>query len=222
MRKLLTLSAATVALIAASAAFADTLATATSDLNVRAGPGSQNPVIGVIGRGQSVNINGCVQGGGWCTVAFSGGEGWVSSRYLSGDFDAGQIVVTEQPTAAVRVARPAATPGQAAGIVTGGAAGAVTGAVVGGPVGAAVGGVAGVIAGGTTGTVLDPPARVRTYVSSNRMRPIYLQDNVVVGSSLPDTVELREIPDYDYRYVYVNNRPMLVEPGSRRIVYVIQ
>ena len=67
-------------------------------------------MIGVIGRGQSVNINGCVQGGGWCTVAFSGGEGWVSSRYLSGDFDAGQIVVTEQPTAAVRVARPAATP----------------------------------------------------------------------------------------------------------------
>ena len=54
------------------------------------------------------------------------------------------------------------------------------------------------------------------------MRPVYLQDNVVVGSSLPDTVELREIPDYDYRYVYVNDRPMLVEPGSRRVVYVIQ
>ena len=222
MRKLLILSAATAALIGAGSAYADTMATTTRDLNVRAGPGSQNPVIGVIGSGQSVNINGCVQGGRWCTVAFDGGEGWVSAKYLSGDFDAGQVIVTEQPTASVRVKRPAATPGQAAGALTGGAAGAVTGAVIGGPAGAAIGGVAGVIAGGTTGAVLDPPTRVRTYVSAHRVRPVYLDSDISVGSSLPDTVELREIPDYQYRYVYVNDRPMLVEPGSRRVVYVVQ
>jgi SH3-like domain-containing protein len=221
MRKLLILSAATAALMSAGAAYADTMAMANRDLNVRAGPGTQNPVVGVIGSGQSVNILGCEQSGRWCTVAFDGGEGWVSAKYLSGDFDAGQVVVTEQPTAAIRTTRPA-TPGQATGVVTGGAAGAVTGAIVGGPVGAAVGGVAGVIAGGTAGTVLDPPARVRTYVSAHRMRPVYLQDDIAVGSSLPDTVELNEIPDYQYRYVYVNDRPMLVEPGSRRIVYVEQ
>ena len=85
MRRLLILSAATAALISAGAAYADTMATATRDLNVRAGPGTQNPVIGVIGSGQSVNINGCVQNGRWCTVAFDGGEGWVSAKYLSGD-----------------------------------------------------------------------------------------------------------------------------------------
>jgi hypothetical protein len=79
-----------------------------------------------------------------------------------------------------------------------------------------------VIAGGTTGTVLDPPRRVRTYVSAHRVRPVYLDNDITVGSSLPDTVELREIPDYQYRYVYVNDRPMLVEPGSRRVVYVQQ
>ena len=81
------------------------MATATRDLNVRAGPSSQNPVIGVIGSGQSVNINGCVQSGRWCTVAFDGGEGWVSAKYLAG-IDAGQVVVTEQPTGAVRDHRP--------------------------------------------------------------------------------------------------------------------
>ena len=43
---------------------------------------------------------------------------------------------------------------------------------------------------------------------------------MVVGASLPETVELREIPDYEYRYVNVNNQPVLVEPGTRRIVYV--
>ena len=31
---------------------------------------------------------------------------------------------------------------------------------------------------------------------------------------------LREIPDYEYRYSYVNGQPVLVEPSSRRIVYV--
>ena len=92
--------------------------------------------------------------------------------------------------------------------------------MIGGPIGAAVGGAAGVIAGGTTGAVLDPPRRVRTYVSSHRVQPVYLDNQITVGSSLPDTVELREIPDYRYRYVYVNDQPMLVDPGSRRIVYV--
>jgi len=220
MRKLVILSAAAMSIAAAGSASAE-MATVTTDLNVRSGPSSREAVIGVIGAGQSVDINGCVQSGRWCTVAFDGGEGWVSSRYLSGDFASNEVIVTEQPTGSVRVRRPA-TPGQAAGVVTGGAAGAVTGAIVGGPAGAAIGGVAGVIAGGTTGTVLDPPARVRTYVSSNRMRPVYLDGEVAVGSTLPDTVELREVPDYEYRYVYVNERPVLVEPRSRRIVYVVR
>ena len=43
-----------------------------------------------------------------------------------------------------------------------------------------------------------------------------------VGASLPETVVLREIPDYEYRYVYLNNQPVLVEPSSRRIVYVMR
>jgi Protein of unknown function (DUF1236)/Bacterial SH3 domain len=219
MRKLLILSAATAALMSAGAAYADTMAMASRDLNVRAGPGTMNPVVGVIGSGQSVNIQGCEQSGRWCTVVFDGGEGWVSAKYLSGGFDAGQVVVTEQPTGAIRTVRPA-SPAAGTGALVGGAGGAVAGAVIGGPVGAAVGGVAGVIAGGTTGSVLDPPRRVRTYVSSHRMEPVYLNDRITVGSSLPDTVELREIPDYQYRYVYVNDRPMLVEPRSRRVVYV--
>ena len=85
---------------------------------------------------------------------------------------------------------------------------------------AVVGGGAGVVAGGAAGTVIDPPERVRTYVSTNEIEPVYLDGEVVVGAGLPETVELREIPDYEYRYVYVNSQPVLVEPTSRRIVYV--
>ena len=44
----------------------------------------------------------------------------------------------------------------------------------------------------------------------------------VAGAGLPETVVLREIPDYEYRYVYVNGQPVLVEPSSRRIVYVMR
>jgi hypothetical protein len=33
-------------------------------------------------------------------------------------------------------------------------------------------------------------------------------------------VQLRPVPDYNYRYVYVNRQPVLVDPASRRIVYV--
>jgi len=59
-------------------------------------------------------------------------------------------------------------------------------------------------------------------VRSNRIEPVYLDDQYVVGSRLPRSVELRQIPDYQYRYVYVNDQQMLVDPGSRRIVYVVR
>ena len=67
-----------------------------------------------------------------------------------------------------------------------------------------------------------PPAEVGTYVTTHRVDPVYLEGEVVTGATLPDTVELREIPDYRYRYVYVNNQPALVDPGTRRIVYVMR
>lgn len=220
MRKLLVLSTAAVAITIAAPAMAE-MATTTTDLNLRAGPSSREPVIGRIAGGATVNIDGCVNNGRWCKVVMANGEGWVSSRFLSGDFAAGGVIVSEQPTASIRPARPA-SPGTTAGIVTGTAAGAITGAVIGGPAGAAIGGAAGMIAGGTTGAVLDPPTHVRTYVRSNRMDPVRLEGEYVVGSTLPRQVELREIPDYEYRYVYLNDRPVLVDPGSRRIVYVVR
>ena len=70
--------------------------------------------------------------------------------------------------------------------------------------------------------MIDPPENVRTYVTSNQIEPVYLDGEVVVGAGLPETVELREIPDYEYRYVYVNGQPVLVEPDTRRIVYVVR
>ena len=54
------------------------------------------------------------------------------------------------------------------------------------------------------------------------MDPVYLEGEVVVGATLPETVELREIPDYEYRYVYVNGVPVLVEAETRQIVRIVR
>jgi len=206
------------------AAFSQSAVVATTDLNVRAGPSPQHQVVGVLGAGQSVQLDGCMQGSKWCVVAFDGGQGWVYSDYLAGDFGGQQVVLTERPAdSGVRVVEaPADVDGGATGAVTGGVTGAVAGALIGGPVGAVVGGGAGFVAGGAAGQAIDPPERVRTYVSSNQIDPVYLDGEVVVGAGVPDTVALREIPDYEYRYVYVNGQPVLVEPSSRRIVYVMR
>ncbi|MBX3572099.1 MAG: DUF1236 domain-containing protein [Mesorhizobium sp.] len=195
--------------------------TATTDLNVRGGPGPQYPVIGMIPAGGPADLSGCLDNSKWCQVSTSGGPGWVYSDYLTIDRGGTAAIVTES-----RAEVPVVTyeqPQGGGGAVAGGATGAVAGAIVAGPIGAVVGGVAGAAIGGTAeGLASPPPDKVVTYVRSNQVEPVYLDGEVVVGASLPETVTLAEVPDYEYRYVYVNGQPVLVEPQSRRIVYVVR
>jgi uncharacterized protein YraI len=55
-------------------------AVATTDLNVRAGQGTNHPVIGVLPAGAAVDVRGCADG--WCYVSEYGG--YASARYLDG------------------------------------------------------------------------------------------------------------------------------------------
>jgi hypothetical protein len=215
MKKLLILSAAALA-ISGGTALADMMATAGTNLNVRAGPGSNYPVVGTLGAGQSIGIDGCLNRGTWCRL--STGEGWVSSKFLGTAIQGAPVIAYEGGAGTTVIHRGADT--TATGAITGGAAGAITGGVLGGPAGAAIGGVAGFVGGGAVGTAINPPAQVRTYVTAHRVRPIEMQSNVVVGTTLPGDVELGTIPDYEYRYAYVGDQPVLVEPGTRRIVYM--
>jgi hypothetical protein len=111
------------------------------------------------------------------------------------------------------------TPGTTAGATTG----AVGGALVGGPVGAVVGGAAGAVVGG----IAEASApRFRTYVVEQRV-PSYTYDgDVAVGVVLPEQgVTLYDVPpEYNvttYKYAMVNDRVVLVDPSTRRIVQVI-
>jgi hypothetical protein len=110
------------------------------------------------------------------------------------------------------------------GAVTGGAAGAATGAVVGGPVGAAVGGVAGAVAGGIADK--DRP-RFKEWVVKEHKPSYSYKEDVRVGATLPSSgITYYEVPrEYGvtkYRYTVVNDRAVLVDPGSHKIVEVIE
>lgn len=187
------------ALIAMSgSALADTAVSAITDLNVRAGPGPQYPVIGVLAAGQSATLDGCIANSKWCTIAEANGQGWVYSDYVTADFGGSRVVLTQRPASAdIAVVTPPADSAEYSDTYTGA-----------------------IVAGEAIEPIRRPPAEIRTYVRTHRLDPVYLEGEVVTGATLPDTVELREIPDYDYRYVYVNGQPALVDPGTRRIMYV--
>lgn len=80
----------------------------------------------------------------------------------------------------------------------------------------------GAASGATAGAIIDPPETVRTYVSANPLDPVYLEGEVIIGAGIPANVVLKAIPDYEYNYVYINGQPVLVDPGTRQIVYVIR
>jgi hypothetical protein len=105
--------------------------------------------------------------------------------------------------------------------VTGAAGGAVTGAVVGGPVGAAVGGVAGAV----IGTALAPPERVVTYVQQQPMpaEDVVVQDKIVVGHELPESVVVTPVPDDpSFAYAVVNHQRVIVQPKTRKVVQIVE
>lgn len=121
--------------------------------------------------------------------------------------------------------------GTVPGARSGAASGADTGSAIGGPVGGAIGGVVGGAVGAATGTVggilgVDTRPRFRTYVRERNVPSYAYREDLRVGAVLPsDGVTYYDVPaEYgvrEYRYTVVNNRTVLVEPGTRRVVEVI-
>jgi len=116
---------------------------------------------------------------------------------------------------------------QAQGTVRGAEEGAEQGGRAAGPLGAIVGGAIGA-ATGTVGGILgieDRP-RFREYVVRER-RPSYrYSEDLRVGAVLPQSgVTYYEVPaEYHvtgYRYAYVNDRAVLVDPRTGRIVEIV-
>ena len=75
--------------------------------------------------------------------------------------------------------------------------------------------------------VIDPEQEtvIKEYVKKKPVASIDLPGvELNIGSTVPEEVELHavEVPDVNYEYVVVDNRTVLVEPGTRKIVKVIE
>lgn len=132
-------------------------------------------------------------------------------------------------SAAVLAVLAAPIAAQAQGGVPGGIEqGARDGERAAGPVGAIVGGTVGGVVGGVAGILgVDQRPRFRSYVVEQH-RPSYrYREEVRVGAVLPEAgVTYYDVPqEYgvrDYRYTVVNDRTVLVDPRSRRIVEIVE
>ena len=80
MRKWMIAVAVTAGMMMPGAALA---AYVTTDLNMRAGPGTHYHRIGVIPARHQVHIYTCLRNTSWCEVAYGGVRGWASSRYIA-------------------------------------------------------------------------------------------------------------------------------------------
>ena len=100
--------------------------------------------------------------------------------------------------------------------VEGAANGAAAGGAVAGPVGAMVGGTV----GAAVGAGLEIPNAILGGIP--RDDSVVVHERVVVGEPLPPTVVLRPVPNYtQYRYAVVNDRRVIVEPRTRRVIKII-
>lgn len=79
-KKLIAGGLAALALLATAGAAMAAPAYATSNVNVRSGPGTGYAAIDTLRRGEPVDVQYCR--GSWCFVEKAGPDGWVSSSYL--------------------------------------------------------------------------------------------------------------------------------------------
>lgn len=208
---------ALVASLLASTAFAETSASAMTELNLRAGPGPVHDILGVIPEGGSVSVLGCLEAANWCEVSYDGTQGWAYGEYLETEIEAKPVALTA-PEARTRVTVVEHQDNTGANAVAGGTAGAIAGAIVGGPLGAAVGAVIGMGAGGAA----TPTETTVTYVRENPVDHVYLDGEVVVGSGLPEGVTLQPVPESEYHYAYINGVPVIVDSTERRVLHIVR
>ena len=73
----------------------------------------------------------------------------------------------------------------------------------------------------------DQRTKIKEYVVKQKVKPVTTTERITVGATLPATVQLNTVPaDWGptvtkYRYVYHDNRVVLVEPDTRRVVQIV-
>jgi hypothetical protein len=72
----------------------------------------------------------------------------------------------------------------------------------------------------------EDQTEIRDYVVREGRSSVRIDDDIVVGATLPETVEVYAIEGVPrakrYRYAVVNDRRVLVDPESRRIIEIVR
>jgi len=78
----------------------------------------------------------------------------------------------------------------------------------------------------TTTITTDQQSKVRTYVMKEHPASVKVTETVSVGTALPSSVSLHTLPAdvgiTQYRFAIVNDKTVLVEPSSRKIIQIIE
>ncbi|MER9675322.1 DUF1236 domain-containing protein [Mesorhizobium sp. M0208] len=83
--------------------------------------------------------------------------------------------------------------------------------------------LAGIGAAAAQDVIIEPQQEtvIKEYVKKQPLASVKIPGvELNIGSPLPDTVELHEVPNVKYRYVIVDNRTVLVDPSTRKIIKV--
>jgi uncharacterized protein YraI len=191
------LAAALVGVVIAGPAFAVN-GYSTAHLNLRAGPGTQYPVVGMLEYNVRTEITGCLADYSWCALTVAGLNGWVSAEYLVVD-EGGSILQVNEQGAATGI------PVVAAEGVVEVAAPATVGVVVG--------------PAGNVAAIVPEPAVIQ-YISATPVPAVAVEGEIVLGAVLPAAVQLYEVPGAAYGYAIVNGNKVLVDMNSRAVVYI--
>ena len=126
-----------------------------------------------------------------------------------------KLILATAAVFAMALSVPAFADNTAAGGTAGAAAGATAGFFIAGPIGAVVGGAIG------AGTGASIAASDEDYVRAHRVDSVTYDGDVKVGYRVGHGLKLHAVPnDEKYSYVYVNDRPMLIDNSSQAVVWI--
>jgi uncharacterized protein YraI len=82
-----------------TAALPTIVATATTRINVRSGPGLQFGIVGAVAANAPMSVTGCLEASRWCSVDAGGLQGWAYSQYLASDLTGTRLIVGDHKAA---------------------------------------------------------------------------------------------------------------------------
>lgn len=220
-RKTRIIALAGLGLISAASSAAALDAVVATPLTIYETPVEASGSVAVAPASALVSVEGCLADAPWCQVSYDGKIGWAPAGQLGVQQGDKVVMLSDHPagvTMKTVTYQNGTKEGQGAAAAAGVASGAAAGAAIAGPAGAVVGALIGGVA---FAEATKPTTETITYVEKNPVAPVYLSGDLAEGAVLPDTVTLVPVPESGYAYVNVNDHPVLVNPETRQIVYIL-